>query len=180
MSPLVRTEDLVDATEVARLLGLSHRNSVSTYQRRYADMPRPVVDLGPNRSRLWVRAEILEWAKKTRTDGSSSGALEGKRLRIAVDRRKIERFCEKWRIKEFYFFGSVLRDDFRSDSDVDVLVEFEAGVRYGFEFFRLEEELSKLLGGRKVDVLTRRSVEQMRNWIRRKSILEGAEVYHVR
>lgn len=59
----------MDATEVAHLLGLSHRNSVSTYQRRYADMPRPVIDLGPNRSRLWVRTEILAWAKQARRNG---------------------------------------------------------------------------------------------------------------
>lgn len=65
MSPLVRTEDLIDAGEVAELLSLSHRNSVSTYQRRYSDMPRPVVDLGPNRSRLWLRSQIEEWAKRT-------------------------------------------------------------------------------------------------------------------
>jgi predicted DNA-binding transcriptional regulator AlpA len=64
VSPLVRTEDLIDAMEVAQLLGLSHRNSVSTYQRRYRDMPRPVVDLGRNRSRLWLKTEIKEWVRK--------------------------------------------------------------------------------------------------------------------
>lgn len=62
MSPLVRTEDLVDAQAVAAVLRLSHPNSVSTYLHRYADMPRPVLDLGPGRPRLWVRAEIERWA----------------------------------------------------------------------------------------------------------------------
>ncbi|MDX1468938.1 MAG: hypothetical protein R3258_06315 [Acidimicrobiia bacterium] len=61
MTPRVRTEDLIDATEVARILGLKHRNSVSAYQKRYPDMPRPVVDLGRGRPRLWLRHEIVAW-----------------------------------------------------------------------------------------------------------------------
>lgn len=64
MTPLVRTEDLVDAHGVADLLGLSHRNSVSLYQRRYADMPRPVVELGSGRIKLWLRSEIESWASE--------------------------------------------------------------------------------------------------------------------
>lgn len=63
MSPKVDTEDLIDAHEVARILGLSHFQSVSTYQRRYPDMPRPAVDLGPGRPRLWLRSAITTWAK---------------------------------------------------------------------------------------------------------------------
>jgi predicted DNA-binding transcriptional regulator AlpA len=61
VTPLVRTEDLIDAHGVADLLGLSHRNSVSLYQRRYADMPRPVVELGGSRTKLWLRSEIERW-----------------------------------------------------------------------------------------------------------------------
>ena len=64
MSPKVDTADLIDAHEVARILGLSHFQSVSTYQRRYTDMPRPAVDLGAGRPRLWLRSEIVAWAKK--------------------------------------------------------------------------------------------------------------------
>jgi glutathione-regulated potassium-efflux system ancillary protein KefG len=60
--PTVRTEDLIDAHGVAEILSLSHSNSVSTYQRRYEDMPRPVVDLGAGRPRLWLRSEIEQWA----------------------------------------------------------------------------------------------------------------------
>ncbi len=62
VSPLVATEDLLDAQGVAELLGLSHRNSVSLYQRRYEDMPRPVVDLGSGRVKLWLRPEVEHWA----------------------------------------------------------------------------------------------------------------------
>lgn len=62
MTPRVETEDLVDAQGVAGLLGLAHRNTVSVYQRRYADMPRPVVDLGRGRTKLWLRPDIERWA----------------------------------------------------------------------------------------------------------------------
>lgn len=66
MTPLVRTEDLIDAQGVAEILGLSHRNSVYTYQRRYVDMPRPVVDIGAGRVQLWVRPKIEAWARARR------------------------------------------------------------------------------------------------------------------
>jgi hypothetical protein len=65
MSPRVDTKDLVDARWIADHLGLSHPNSVSTYQKRYAEMPRPVVDLGLGRCRLWLRTEIERWARDT-------------------------------------------------------------------------------------------------------------------
>jgi glutathione-regulated potassium-efflux system ancillary protein KefG len=59
---MVRTESLADAHELALLLGLRHANSVSTYQRRYPDMPRPVLDLGPGRPKLWLRPQVVSWA----------------------------------------------------------------------------------------------------------------------
>lgn len=62
MSPKVDTADLIDANGVAALLGLAHRNTVSVYQRRYPRMPRPVVDLGDGRIKLWLRPEIETWA----------------------------------------------------------------------------------------------------------------------
>lgn len=61
VNPTVDTEDLIDANGVAELLGLSHRNTVSVYQRRYPKMPRPVVDLGPGRAKLWLRGQMAEW-----------------------------------------------------------------------------------------------------------------------
>jgi glutathione-regulated potassium-efflux system ancillary protein KefG len=65
MSPRVDTGDLIDAQGVAELLGLAQRNTVSSYQRRYPNMPRPVVDLGRGRPRLWLRSEIEAWARST-------------------------------------------------------------------------------------------------------------------
>ena len=64
MNPRVNSEDLIDSLVVAEILGLSHRNTVSTYLRRYPDMPRPVVDLGAGRVRLWLRPDIVAWAKR--------------------------------------------------------------------------------------------------------------------
>ena len=64
MAPTVSTEDLIDAHGVAAVLGLSHRNSVSLYQRRYEDMPRPVVELSGGRTKIWLRSEIECWAKQ--------------------------------------------------------------------------------------------------------------------
>jgi len=65
MAPKVNTEDLVGAAEVARILGLAHHNSVTTYLRRYPDFPRPVVDLSESRIRLWLRSDIAAWARAT-------------------------------------------------------------------------------------------------------------------
>jgi glutathione-regulated potassium-efflux system ancillary protein KefG len=58
----VDPDDLIDAVIVAELLGLASRSSVSVYQKRYPDMPRPIVDLGQGRSRLWSRRAVLAWA----------------------------------------------------------------------------------------------------------------------
>jgi len=74
-------------------------------------------------------------------------------LRIPVDRKKIADFCRRHHIRRLAFFGSALRDDFRPTSDVDVLVEFEAGHAPGLSFFAMESELSEILG-RKVDLNT--------------------------
>lgn len=73
--------------------------------------------------------------------------------RIDIPKEKISGFCRRNRIRKLAFFGSVLRDDFSLESDVDVLVEFEPGHTPGLAFFDMEEDLSHLLG-RKVDLNT--------------------------
>lgn len=96
-------------------------------------------------------------------------------LAIDIDRAKIAEFCRKWRITEFSLFGSVLRDDFRPDSDVDVLVVFAPEARIGlFELHHMEEELAAIVG-RKVDLVERGAVEESRNYIRRRHILANTE-----
>ena len=97
------------------------------------------------------------------------------KVRIPIDLEKISEFCQRWKITEFALFGSVLRDDFRPDSDVDVLVTFASDAEWSlFDDVDMEEELSVIFG-RKVDLVSRRAVEQSDNWIRRKAILSTAE-----
>ena len=73
--------------------------------------------------------------------------------RIAISQEVVADFCRRHHIRRLALFGSVLRDDFRSDSDVDVLVEFEEGHTPGLDFFSMQDELSELLG-HKVDLNT--------------------------
>jgi hypothetical protein len=65
MARRVLVDDLIDAHDVAEILDLAHRNTVSKYQTRYPDMPRPVVDLGRGRPMLWLRPEIEQWHART-------------------------------------------------------------------------------------------------------------------
>ena len=62
-------------------------------------------------------------------------------------------FCQRWHIQRLSFFGSVTRDDFRPDSDVDVLIEFQSGHTPGFDIYDVEQELSELCGGRLIDIV---------------------------
>ena len=75
------------------------------------------------------------------------------KARIDIPKEEIAEFCRRNRIRRLAFFGSVLRDDFTPESDVDVLVEFEPGTRVGLRFFGMERELSEILG-HKVDLNT--------------------------
>jgi len=94
---------------------------------------------------------------------------------VEVPRDAIADFCRRWQVTEFCLFGSVLREDFRPDSDIDVLVRFAPQVRHSvFDLLRMEAELAKVFG-RKVDLVDRRVVEQSPNYIRRRHILESAE-----
>jgi predicted nucleotidyltransferase len=96
------------------------------------------------------------------------------RARIDVPKGKIVDFCRKHHIRKLALFGSVLREDFRPDSDVDVLVEFEPGQVVGLRLIRIEEELSQLLGGYKVDLVTPKFLNRRI----RDRVLAAAEVQH--
>ena len=98
--------------------------------------------------------------------------------RIAIPADGIAAFCERWQVTELALFGSVLRDDFGPESDVDVLVSFEARARHTlFDMVRMEEEL-KALFGREVDLAERAGIETSRNHIRRRAILESTETIY--
>ena len=98
---------------------------------------------------------------------------------IQIDRQRIAEFCRRWKIAEFALFGSALRDDFRPDSDIDVLVRYEPGFpRSLSDLVNMEDEL-KAIFGREVDLVDRRAVESSENYIRRRHILSTAEAIHV-
>jgi predicted nucleotidyltransferase len=82
-------------------------------------------------------------------------------VKIDAPKDSIAEFCRRNHIVRLAFFGSVLRDDFGPDSDVDVLVEFEPGAHVGFfELYDVEQELSLILGGRTVDMNTAKSLSK--------------------
>lgn len=100
---------------------------------------------------------------------------EAIRSRLPLSDAELAAFCQRWQITELSLFGSALRPDFRDDSDIDLLAAFAPDARWSLiDHITMERELAELLG-RKVDLLTRRSVERSDNWIRRRSILESAE-----
>jgi len=98
---------------------------------------------------------------------------------INIPYKKIAEFCRKWDIQEFALFGSVLRDDFLPDSDIDVLITLTPETRHGlFSLVHMQNELKEIFG-REVDIISRRGIESSRNHLRRKAILDSAEVLHV-
>lgn len=102
--------------------------------------------------------------------------LAFKRLGVAPE--TLEDLCERWRIRRFELFGSVVRSDFRPESDIDVLVEFDPEARFSlFEFFDVEQELTALFG-RHVDLVERRAVEKSPNEFRRDLILGDATLLY--
>src|SRR5690349_9683841 len=92
---------------------------------------------------------------------------------INLNKKHLTDFCKQNHIRRLAFFGSVLRDDFRPESDIDVLIEFEDGYTPGFAFFRLENELSALLG-RRVDLNTPKFIS---HYIRDRVIKESEVLY---
>lgn len=95
-----------------------------------------------------------------------------------VPDQAIDEFCRKWKITQIELFGSALRDDFRPDSDVDLLVTFEPDARMTLlDLVKMDDEIAKLVG-RPVDLIDRRGVEESSNPFRRHSILSTAQVVY--
>ena len=99
------------------------------------------------------------------------------KARIDIPNEKLEAFCRRNQIVRLALFGSVLRDDFAPESDVDVLVEFAPEARVGLSFVTIQEGLSEILG-RQVDLHTFKGVESNRNWLLREEILGSAEAVY--
>jgi uncharacterized protein len=97
---------------------------------------------------------------------------------IELSTETITGFCDRWQVTEFSLFGSVLRDDFRPDSDIDVMVQFHPDAHPTFHTLdQMEAELTILLG-RKVDLITRQGIETSRNYLRRHEIISSAQVIY--
>lgn len=101
-----------------------------------------------------------------------------RRLGFSLPREEIAVFCRRWKISQLAFFGSVLDESFRPDSDVDVLVTFASDANWSlFDHAQMTQELEAILE-RKVDLVSRRAIERSRNPIRRQAILESAEAVY--
>lgn len=99
-------------------------------------------------------------------------------LPIVLPEAAITDFCQRWKITELALFGSILRSDFRPNSDIDILVSFAPDASWGLlALAGMKHELEDLLG-HKVDLVSKRSIEQSHNWIRRNKILESAQVIY--
>ena len=95
--------------------------------------------------------------------------------KILIPQEKIRDFCRRWQVVEFALFGSVLREDFRQDSDIDVLVTFSPNAHHSLlDLARMEEELGAIFG-RKVDLVEKSA---LRNPFRRHAILNSLEVVY--
>lgn len=95
-------------------------------------------------------------------------------LPIAISQVQIRDFCQRHHIRKLSWFGSILRDDFRPDSDIDVLVEFEPGKTPGFAIVTMQQELSQLLNGRTVDL---RTPQELSHYIRDRVLTEAIVQY---
>jgi predicted nucleotidyltransferase len=99
-------------------------------------------------------------------------------MKLNLPDEKIAEFCRKWNVTEFALFGSVLREDFRTDSDVDVLLTWAPEARISlFDYVPMQDELEAIFG-RRVDLVSKEGIEQSRNWIRKKEILGSARVIY--
>ncbi len=97
---------------------------------------------------------------------------------IKLPQEKITEFCQRWQIRELALFGSVLREDFNPDSDIDLLVTFAENHQWSlFDFVDMQDQLEEIFG-RKVDLVSKHGIEKSRNYIRRENILNSAEIIY--
>ncbi len=97
---------------------------------------------------------------------------------IDIPREAIADFCRRWQVVEFALFGSVLREDFRPDSDIDVPASFHPDAGHSlFDMVRMQDELCEMFG-RHVDLVSRRGIETSRNPLGRRAILDSADVLY--
>lgn len=99
--------------------------------------------------------------------------------RLGLTSEQLASFCDHHQVAELALFGSILRDDFHPDSDIDILVTYQPQAQRGLlEKVVMKEELENLTN-RKVDLVSKKAIENSRNWIRRQNILSSFEVIYV-
>ena len=100
------------------------------------------------------------------------------KTKVKINKKQLVSYCKQLGIKNLSLFGSVLRDDFRPESDIDILVEFEEGKTPGLiAFVQIQNELSKFFEGHPIDMVT---VKALRGQNRKKEILDSAEVFYAK
>ena len=98
---------------------------------------------------------------------------------VKIDKSELEAFCLRWQIIELSLFGSVLREDFTKQSDIDILVQFAPTASWTLiDLAEMKESLEVIIGNRTVDLVTKRSIENSRNPYRKKEILTSAKVIY--
>lgn len=99
-------------------------------------------------------------------------------LNLHIPEDQIKSFCSRWKIDQFALFGSILRNDFKDKSDIDVLVTFKKNAEWSlFDQVDMKDELQAIFG-RPVDLVSRRGIEGSRNHLRRQEILNSAKVIY--
>ena len=102
--------------------------------------------------------------------------LYSKNIELPIE--KITNFCDRWNIIEFSLFGFVLRNDFRDDSNIDVLLNFAPKSTRGLtQTLQMRDEL-QIIFDRKVDLTVKAAIDRSENWLRRKNILESAQTIY--
>ncbi|MGD1901209.1 MAG: nucleotidyltransferase family protein [Geitlerinemataceae cyanobacterium] len=97
---------------------------------------------------------------------------------ISVDRQQLVDLCDRWKITELQLFGSILRDDFRPDSDIDLLVTWHDSHRWSlFDFVDMHDDFAALFQ-RRVDLVSKEAIETSDNYLRRAAILDGAQPFY--
>ena len=136
-------------------------------------------------------AELLQIVEETPREEWTELDLSGKELTalqpkigklnhlpIELPQDQITNFCRRWKLTEFALFGSVLRDNFRPDSDIDVMVQFHPDAHPTFSTLdQMEAELQTIFH-RDIDLITRQGIEASRNYLRRHEILNSAQVIY--
>lgn len=147
----------------ARQEGVSRSALLSEGLRQYLAAPAPGAEVSPPVVAAASDSALLaELGRRlARVEGLGAGGHIAGALPFALDRNRLAEVAQRFGVRGLSLFGSALRADFTAESDVDVLVEFEPGRTPGLAFVTLAEELSALFGGRRVDLVTVKSLHPL-------------------